>query len=192
MRRVVVTGLGVVSSIGNNKQEVLDSLQAGRSGITFSDTYAEMGFRSHVHGDIKLDLDAAVDRKLRRFMGDGAAFNYVAMQEAIVDAGLTPAEISHERTGLIAGSGGPSTSNQVAAADVTRSKGPKRIGPYMVPRCMSSTNSANLATAFKIKGLSYSISSACSTSAHCVGNAYEQIQMGKQDIVFAGGGEEVH
>ena len=192
MRRVVVTGLGVVSSIGNNKQEVLDSLQAGRSGITFSDTYAEMGFRSHVHGDIKLDLDAAVDRKLRRFMGDGAAFNCVAMQEAIVDAGLTPAEISHERTGLIAGSGGPSTSNQVAAADVTRSKGPKRIGPYMVPRCMSSTNSANLATAFKIKGLSYSISSACSTSAHCVGNAYEQIQMGKQDIVFAGGGEEVH
>ena len=192
MRRVVVTGLGVVSSIGNNKQEVLDSLQAGRSGITFCDTYAEMGFRSHIHGNIKLDLDAALDRKLRRFMGDGAAFNYLAMQEAIVDAGLTPAEVSHERTGLIAGSGGPSTSNQVAAADIARTKGPKRVGPYMVPRCMSSTNSANLATAFKIKGLSYSISSACSTSAHCVGNAYEQIQMGKQDIVFAGGGEEVH
>jgi 3-oxoacyl-[acyl-carrier-protein] synthase-1 len=192
MRRVVVTGLGVVSSIGNNKQEVLDSLKVGRSGITFSDTYAEMGFRSHLHGAIDLDLDAAVDRKLRRFMGDGAAFNYIAMEEAIADAGLTPAEISHERTGLIMGSGGPSTSNQVAAADIARTKGPKRVGPYMVPRCMSSTNSANLATAFQIKGLSYSISSACSTSAHCIGNACEQIQLGKQDIVFAGGGEEVH
>jgi 3-oxoacyl-[acyl-carrier-protein] synthase-1 len=192
MRRVVVTGLGIVSSIGNNKQEVLDSLKVGRSGITFSDTYAEMGFRSHIHGAIELDLDAAVDRKLRRFMGDGAAFNYVAMDQAIADAGLTPAEISHERTGLIMGSGGPSTSNQVAAADIARTKGPKRVGPYMVPRCMSSTNSANLATAFQIKGLSYSISSACSTSAHCIGNAYEQIQLGKQDIVFAGGGEEVH
>ena len=192
MRRVVVTGLGIVSSIGNNKQEVLDSLKVGRSGITFSDTYAEMGFRSHLHGAIELDLDAAVDRKLRRFMGDGAAFNYVAMEEAISDAGLTPAEISHERTGLIMGSGGPSTSNQVAAADIARTKGPKRVGPYMVPRCMSSTNSANLATAFQIKGLSYSISSACSTSAHCIGNAYEQVQLGKQDIVFGGGGEEVH
>ena len=192
MRRVVVTGLGIVSSIGNNKQEVLDSLKVGRSGITFSDTYAEMGFRSHLHGAIELDLDAAVDRKLRRFMGDGAALNYVAMEEAISDAGLTPAEISHERTGLIMGSGGPSTSNQVAAADIARTKGPKRVGPYMVPRCMSSTNSANLATAFQIKGLSYSISSACSTSAHCIGNAYEQVQLGKQDIVFGGGGEEVH
>ena len=192
MRRVAVTGLGVVSSIGNNKQEVLDSLKVGRSGIRFSETYAEMGFRSHVHGDIRLDLSAALDRKIRRFMGDGAAFNYIAMTEAIEDAGLTEAEVSHERTGLIMGSGGPSTSNQVAAADIAREKAPKRVGPYMVPRCMSSTNSANLSTAFKIKGLSYSISSACSTSAHCIGNGYEQIQMGKQDIVFAGGGEEVH
>ena len=192
MRRVVVTGLGVVSSIGNNKAEVLDSLKAGRSGIRFCDTYAEMGFRSHIHGDIKLDVADVLDRKVRRFMGDGAAFNYIAMAEAIEDAGLGEAEVSHERTGLIMGSGGPSTSNQVAAADIAREKSPKRVGPYMVPRCMSSTNSANLATAFKIKGLSYSISSACSTSAHCIGNGYEQIQMGKQDIVFAGGGEEVH
>jgi len=171
---------------------VLDSLKAGRSGIRFCDTYAEMGFRSHIHGDIKLDVGDVLDRKLRRFMGDGAAFNYIAMAEAIEDAGLDEAEVSHERTGLIVGSGGPSTSNQVAAADIAREKSPKRVGPYMVPRCMSSTNSANLATAFKIKGLSYSISSACSTSAHCIGNGYEQIQMGKQDIVFAGGGEEVH
>jgi 3-oxoacyl-[acyl-carrier-protein] synthase-1 len=192
MRRVVITGLGVVSSIGNNKPEVLDSLKVGRSGIRFSETYAEMGFRSRIHGDIKLDLGQVLDRKVRRFMGDGAAFNYIAMAEAIEDAGLSAAEVSDERTGLIMGSGGPSTSNQVAAADIAREKGPKRVGPYMVPRCMSSTNSANLATAFKIKGLSYSISSACSTSAHCIGNGYEQIQMGKQDIVFAGGGEEVH
>jgi 3-oxoacyl-[acyl-carrier-protein] synthase-1 len=160
--------------------------------VRFSETYAEMGFRSQIHGDIKLDLDAAVDRKVRRFMGDGAAYNYLALQQAIADAGLSEAEVSNDRTGLIMGSGGPSTSNQVAAADIARDKGPKRVGPYMVPRCMSSTNSANLATAFKIKGLSYSISSACSTSAHCIGNGYEQIQMGKQDIVFAGGGEEVH
>jgi 3-oxoacyl-[acyl-carrier-protein] synthase-1 len=192
MRRVVVTGLGVVSSIGNNKQEVIESLRTGRSGIRFADTYAEMGFRSHVHGDIQLDIDAAIDRRLRRFMGDAAAFNYVAMQEAIADAGLRPAEVSHERTGLVMGSGGASPANQVLAADIARQKGPRRVGPYMVPRCMSSTTSANLATAFKIKGLSFSISSACSTSAHCIGTGYEQIQMGKQDIVFAGGGEEVH
>jgi 3-oxoacyl-[acyl-carrier-protein] synthase-1 len=192
MRRVVVTGLGIVSSIGNNKQEVVQSLREGRSGIEFCETYAEMGFRSHVHGSINIDLDAAIDRKVRRFMGDGAAYNYVAMKEAIADAGLSEAKVSHERSGLVMGSGGPSTSNQVAAADIAREKGPKRIGPYMVPRCMSSTNSANLATAFKIKGLSYSISSACSTSAHCVGNGAELIQMGKQDIVFAGGGEELH
>ena len=192
MRRVVVTGLGVVSSIGNNKQEVVDSLRAGRSGIRFADTYAEMGFRSHVYGDIRLDLNGLIDRRLRRFMGDAAAFNYVAMQEAVDDAGLSPAEVSHERTGLIMGSGGSSPSNQVVAADTTREKGPRRVGPYMVPRCMSSTTSANLSTAFKIKGLSYSISSACSTSAHCIGNGYEQIQMGKQDVIFAGGGEEVH
>ncbi len=192
MRRVVITGMGVVSSIGNNKQQVLDSLRAGRSGIRFAETYAEMGFRSQVHGDIRLDLDAAIDRRLRRFMGDAAAFNYVAMQESIADAGLSPAEVSHERTGLVMGSGGASPANQVAAADIARDKGPRRVGPYMVPRCMSSTTSANLSTAFKIKGLSYSISSACSTSAHCIGTGYEQIQMGKQDIVFAGGGEEVH
>jgi len=192
MHRVVVTGLGVVSSIGNDKQEVLESLRSGRSGIRFSETYAEMGFRSHVHGDIQIDLESLVDRKVRRFMGDGAAYNYVAMKEAIADAGLEESDISNERSGLIMGSGGPSTSNQVAAADIAREKSPKRVGPYMVPRCMSSTNSANLSTAFKIKGLSYSISSACSTSAHCIGTGYEQIQMGKQDIVFAGGGEEVH
>ena len=192
MRRVVVTGLGIVSSIGNNKEEVVDSLRAGRSGIEHCETYADLGFRSHVHGSINIDLDNHVDRKLRRFMGDGAAYNYVAMTEAIADAGLSAQEISNERCGLVMGSGGPSTSNQVASAEIAREKGPKRVGPYMVPRCMSSTNAANLATAFKIKGLSYSISSACSTSAHCVGNGAELIQMGKQDIVFAGGGEELH
>ena len=192
MRRVVVTGMGIVSSIGNDCREVTESLRVGRSGITFADTYADMGFRSHVHGSIKLDLDERLDRKIRRFMGDGAAYNYIAMEEAIADSGLTPADVSHERTGLVMGSGGPSTSNQVLAADLAREKSPKRVGPYMVPRCMSSTNSANLATAYKIKGHSYSISSACSTSAHCVGNGAELIQTGKQDIVFAGGGEELH
>ena len=192
MRRVVVTGLGIVSSIGNNKDEVLESLRLGRSGIEFCDSYAELGFRCHVHGSIKLDIEARVDRKLRRFMGDGAAYNYVAMQEAIADAGLEEKDISHERSGLVMGSGGPSTSNQVLAADIARDKGVRRIGPYMVPRCMSSTNWANLATAFKVKGLSYSISSACSTSAHCIGNGAELIQYGKQDLVFAGGGEELH
>ena len=192
MRRVVVTGLGVVSSIGNNKEEVVDSLRHGRSGIVFVEEYRELGFRSHVHGSIDIDLNEAVDRKLKRFMGDGAAYNYVAMEQAIADAGLEPSDVSNERTGLIMGSGGPSTQNIVAAADIAREKGPKRIGPYMVPRSMSSTNSATLATPFQIKGLNYSISSACSTSAHCIGNAAEQIQWGKQDIVFAGGGEELH
>ena len=192
MRRVVVTGLGIVSSIGNNADEVLDALKAGRSGIAFAEDQAERGFRSHVKGAIDFDLDQHVDRKLRRFMGDGAAYNYVAMNEAIADAGLERDDISNERTGLIMGSGGPSTSNQVQAADIAREKGVKRIGPYMVPRCMSSTTSANLATAFAIKGLSYTISSACSTSAHCIGNAAEQIQLGKQDVMFAGGGEELH
>ena len=192
MRRVVVTGLGVVSSIGNNKHEVTESLKAGQPGITFAEDYAERGFKSQVHGAIKIDLDQHVDRKLRRFMGDGAAYNYVAMNEAIADAGLEIADVSNPRTGLIVGSGGPSTSNQVQAADIARERGVRRIGPYMVPRCMSSTNSANLATAFKIKGMSYSISSACSTSAHCIGSAYEQIQLGKQDVMFAGGGEELH
>ncbi|MEX0921514.1 MAG: beta-ketoacyl-ACP synthase I [Rhodovibrionaceae bacterium] len=192
MRRVAVTGLGIVSSIGNNQQEVAESLRAGRSGIVFAEDYAEHGFRSQVKGSLKIDIDEHVDRKLRRFMGDGAAFNYIAMQQAIADAGLEDSDISNERTGLVMGSGGPSTSNQVEAADIARDRGVKRIGPYMVPRCMSSTNSANLATAFKIKGLSYSISSACSTSAHCIGNGAEMIQLGKQDVVFAGGGEELH
>ena len=192
MRRVVVTGLGVVSSIGNNKNEVAESLQAGRSGIVFAPDQAEHGFRSQVQGAIDLDLSAHVDRKLRRFMGDGAAYAYVAMNEAIADAQLGASDVSNERTGLIVGSGGPSTSNQIAAADIAREKSVKRIGPYMVPRCMSSTTSANLATAFGIKGASYSISSACATSAHCIGNAAETIQLGKQDIMFAGGGEELH
>ena len=192
MKRVAVTGMGIVSPIGNNKSEVVDSLRAGRSGIELCEEYRERGFRSHIHGSINIDLNERIDRKLRRFMGDGAAYNYVAMCEAIEHAGLEESDISHERTGLVMGSGGPSTSNQIEAADIAREKGVKRIGPYMVPRCMSSTNSANLSTAFKIKGLSYSISSACSTSAHCIGNAGELIQLGKQDIVFAGGGEELH
>ncbi|MDJ0946246.1 MAG: beta-ketoacyl-ACP synthase I [Kiloniellales bacterium] len=193
MRRVVITGLGIVSSIGNNKEEVVQSLRDGRSGIEFSQEYADLGFRSQVHGTVKLDLDAAVDRKARRFMGDGAAYNFVAMKEAIADAGLTEADVSNERTGLIMGSGGPSTQNQVKAADLLREKGSsRRVGPYMVPRTMSSTNSATLSTWFKIKGPSYSISSACSTSAHCIGNGAELIQWDKQDIVFAGGGEELH
>jgi 3-oxoacyl-[acyl-carrier-protein] synthase-1 len=193
MRRVVITGLGIVSSIGNNKEEVVESLRDGRSGIEFSQEYADLGFRSQVHGTVKLDLDQTVDRKARRFMGDGAAYNFVAMEEAIADAGLTEAEVSNERTGLIMGSGGPSTQNQVRAADLLREKGSsRRVGPYMVPRTMSSTNSATLSTWFKIKGPSYSISSACSTSAHCIGNGAELIQWDKQDIVFAGGGEELH
>jgi 3-oxoacyl-[acyl-carrier-protein] synthase I len=193
MRRVVVTGIGIVSSIGNNKAEVTKSLKSGKSGITHAPVYAEMGFRSHVHGSLKLDPDEAVDRRLRRFMGDGAAYNYVAMQEAIADSGLSEAEVQSERSGLIMGSGGPSTKDQVLAADLLREKGSSRkVGPFMVPRTMSSTNSATLSTAFKTKGLSYSISSACSTSAHCIGNGAELIQLGKQDIVFAGGGEELH
>jgi len=191
MRRVVVTGIGIVSSIGNNQTEVTEALRESRSGIVFNEEYRERGFRSQVCGSIKLDLDAAVDRRLRRFMGDGAAYNYIAMQQAIEDAGLAPSDVSNERTGIIMGSGGPSTRNLVAAADIAREKGPRKVGPFMVPRAMSSTNSANLSTAFKIKGLSYSISSACSTSAHCIGNAGELIQWGKQDIVFAGGGEEL-
>jgi 3-oxoacyl-[acyl-carrier-protein] synthase-1 len=192
MRRVVVTGLGVVSSIGNNAAEVTQSLRDGRSGITFSEEYCEMGFRSHVHGSLKLTPSDHIDRKLLRFMGDGAAYAYIAMEQAIADAGLEPGDVSDPRTGLIVGSGGPSTSNMMAAFDIAREKGPKRVGPYMVPRVMSSTTSATLATSFKIKGLSYSISSACSTSSHCIGNAYEMIQLGKQDVMFAGGGEELH
>ena len=192
MRRVVVTGLGIISSIGNNAEEVTDSLKKGRSGITFCEEYRDMGFRSHVQGAPKIDLERAVDRKWRRFMGDGAVYNYLALEQAIADAGLSEAEVSNERTGMIMGSGGPSTRNLVQAADVARQKGPKKVGPFMVPRTMSSTNSATLATPFKIKGPSYSISSACATSAHCVGNAAELIQWGKQDVVFAGGGEELH
>jgi len=192
MKRVVVTGLGIVSSIGNNQQEVVESLKNGRSGIVFSETYKEMGLRSQVEGAIKIELDDLIDRKIRRFMGDGAAFNYVAMQQAIDDSGLEESEISNFRTGLVMGSGGPSTANVVEAADILRSKGVKQVGPYRVPRAMSSTNTACLATPFKIKGVNYSITSACATSAHCIGHAMELIQMGKQDVVFAGGGEEVH
>jgi len=192
MRRVAVTGLGIVSPIGANAAEVTESLKAGRSGIVHCDTYAEMGFRSHVHGAPDVDFDNHIDRKLRRFMGDGAAYNYIAMTEAIADSGLTEADIHDERTGLVMGSGGPSTSAQVEAADIAREKSPKRIGPYAVPKAMCSTLSANMSTAFKMRGLSYSISSACSTSAHCIGNGGELIQMGKQDIVFAGGAEELH
>ena len=192
MRRAVITGIGIVSSIGDNKEEVLDSLRECRSGISFAEEYAEMGFRSHVYGLPKMNLDDALDRKLRRFMGDGAGYNYIAMQEAIKDSGLTEEEVSCERTGLVMGSGGPSTRNLIQAADAARNKGPKKVGPFMVPRTMSSTNSATLATPFRIKGVNYSISSACSTSAHCIGNAAELVQWGKQDIVFAGGGEELH
>ena len=193
MRRVAVTGLGIVSSIGNNAQEVTSSLHDARSGIVRAPEYAELGFRSQVHGSLKINLDEAVDRRARRFMGDGAAYAWIAMEQAIRDAGLEPGEVSNERTGLIVGSGGPSTKAIVAAADVTREpgKGPKRVGPFAVPKAMSSTCSANLSTWFKTKGVNYSISSACATSAHCIGNAAEMIQWGKQDIMFAGGGEEL-
>jgi len=190
-RRVVVTGIGIVSCIGNDQETVTQSLKSSRSGIVFSDTYAEMGFRSHVHGAVNIDLQEKIDRKLLRFMGDGAAYNYIAMADAIADAGLEEKDVSNERTGLITGSGGISTKNLVAAADITRAGNPKRVGPYMVPRCMSSTNSATLATPFKILGVNYSITSACATSAHCIGNAAEMIEYGKQDIMFAGGGEEL-
>ena len=192
MRRVVVTGLGIISSIGNTKDEVAASLRAGRSGIVAEPEYADYKFRSQVAGTLKINLADHIDRKALRFMGDGTAYNYLAMQQALTDSGLEESDISNERTGIIVGSGGPSTSNQVWAADTAREKGAKRIGPYMVTRCMSSTTSAVLATQFKIKGLNYSIVSACSTSAHCIGNAAEQIQFGKQDVMFAGGGEELH
>lgn len=192
MRRVVVTGLGIVSCLGNDQQQVLEALKDGRSGIRFKEEYAERGFRSHVAGSIDIDLDALIDRKLRRFMGDAAAYAYVSMAQAIEDSGLPAEDISNERTGLIAGSGGASSANQVEAADVMREKGLRRVGPYRVTRTMGSTVSACLATPFKIKGVNYSISSACATSAHCIGSAMEQIQLGKQDVVFAGGGEEEH
>ncbi|QFT86447.1 3-oxoacyl-[acyl-carrier-protein] synthase 1 [Halomonas sp. THAF12] len=192
MRRVVVTGLGIVSCLGNDATQVLDALRTGRSGIRFKDEYAELGFRSQVAGVVDIDLDALVDRKLRRFMGDAAAYAYVSMAQAVEDSGLTPEQVSNVRTGLIAGSGGASSANQVEAADVMRQKGLRRVGPYRVTRTMGSTVSACLATPFKIKGVNYSISSACATSAHCIGSAMEQIQLGKQDVVFAGGGEEEH
>ncbi|MGY4879105.1 beta-ketoacyl-ACP synthase I [Vreelandella aquamarina] len=192
MRRVVVTGLGIVSCLGNDQQQVLDALKNGRSGIRFKEEYAERGLRSHVAGSVDIDLNALIDRKLLRFMGDAAAYAYVSMAQAIEDAGLSPEQVSSERTGLIAGSGGASSANQVEAADVLREKGLRRVGPYRVTRTMGSTVSACLATPFKIKGVNYSISSACATSAHCIGNAMEQIQLGKQDVVFAGGGEEEH
>ncbi len=193
MRRVVVTGMGIVSSIGNNTQEVLASLREAKSGITPAEDYKRMGFRSQVHGDIKIDLDSAVDRRAKRFMGDGAAYAWIAMNQAIQDAGLQPNEVSNERAGLIVGSGGPSTKAIIAAADIARdtAKGPKKVGPFAVPKAMSSTCSANLSTWFKTKGVNYSISSACATSANCIGNAFEMIQWGKQDMMFAGGAEEI-
>ncbi len=190
MRRVVVTGLGVVSCLGNTKAEVIDTLRSGRSGIRFNEKFAEVGLRSQVCGSVDIDITEHIDRKVRRFMGNAAAYSYIAMQQAIDDAGLEAAEVSNPMTGLIAGSGGASTENVVISADTLRNKGVRRIGPYMVPRTMGSTVSACLATPFKIKGLNYSITSACATSAHCIGAGAEQIQLGKQDIVFAGGGEE--
>ena len=192
MRRVVITGMGIVSSIGNNCSEVAASLRCGRSGIVLADEYRDLNFRSQVHGSIDIDLDQLIERKLKRFMGGSAAYNYIAMREALEGSGLTEADVSNPRTGLVVGSGGGSPENIVVAADLLREKGVKRVGPYMVTRTMGSTNSACLGTAFGIKGVSYSISSACSTSAHCIGNGMELIQMGKQDIVFAGGGEELH
>ncbi|MEM8840430.1 MAG: beta-ketoacyl synthase N-terminal-like domain-containing protein, partial [Pseudomonadota bacterium] len=192
MRRVVITGLGIVSSIGADAQEVTASLREGKSGIVFADDYAEHGFRCHVHGAPNVDIEALIDKRNRRFMGDGAAWNFIAMEQAIRDSGLQDSDVSNERTGLVMGSGGPSTKNLFQAHNITIKNGsPKRMGPFMVTRGMSSTNSACLATPFKIKGVNYSITSACSTSAHCIGNGVEQIQFGKQDIVFAGGGEEL-
>ena len=191
MRRVVVTGMGIVSSIGNSIAEVMDSLKAARPGISFVPEYAALGFRCQVHGAPKLDPFEVLDRRTTRFMGKGAAWNYIAMQQAIEDSGLEEHDVKNPRTGIVMGSGGPSTRTVVEAADITREKGPKRIGPLAVPKAMSSTASATLATPFGIKGVNYSISSACATSKHCIGNGYEQIQMGKQDIVFAGGHEDL-
>jgi len=191
MRRVVVTGMGIISSIGNNTQEVLASLREAKSGISRADKYAELGFRCQVHGAPALVPDEAIDRRAMRFLGGGAAWNHVAMEQAIRDAGLDAGEVSHEMSGIIMGSGGPSTRAIVDAADIARSKGPKRVGPFAVPKAMSSTASATLATWFKIKGVSYSISSACATSNHCIGNATELIRMGRQDLIFAGGCEEL-
>ncbi|GLT17384.1 beta-ketoacyl-[acyl-carrier-protein] synthase I [Vibrio zhanjiangensis] len=191
MKRVVITGMGIVSSIGNNVEEVLASLKAGKSGITASEQFKEQGLRSQVWGDLKINPAEYIDRKQMRFMGDAAAYAYLSMQQAIEDAGLTDEQVSNDRTGIVAGSGGASALNQALAVDTMREKGVKRVGPYMVPRTMSSTVSACLATPFKIRGVNYSMSSACATSAHCIGHAMELIQLGKQDIVFAGGGEEL-
>lgn len=190
-RRVVVTGMGIISCIGNNLAEVTESLKAGKSGITFAQDYADKGFRSQVYGLPKINLAEAIDRRLFRFMGDAAAYAHLAMEQAIADSGLEKNDISNVRTGAVVGSGGPSTRNQVEAARITLESGPKKVGPFMVPRCMSSTTSATLCTNFEIKGVNYTISSACSTSAHCIGNAAELIALGKQDIMFAGGGEEL-
>lgn len=192
MKRVVVTGIGIVSCLGNNVSEVLDSLKQGRSGIRFNQSYADIGMRSHVSGSVQLDTQELIDRKIHRFMGEASAYAYLSMQEAIEDAGLGLDEISNERIGLVAGSGGGSPEDQLEANDIMREKGLRRVGPYRVPRTMSSSVSACLCTPFRIKGVNYSISSACATSAHCIGNAAELIQMGKQDIVFAGGGESEH
>jgi 3-oxoacyl-[acyl-carrier-protein] synthase-1 len=192
MKRVVISGIGIVSCLGNDKNAVLDSLQQGRSGIKFKQEYADIGMRSHVAGSVDIDTVALIDRKVKRFMGDAAAFAYISMQQAIDDAKLDGSLVSNVRTGIIMGSGGASSANQVEAADIMREKGIRRVGPYMVPRTMASTVSACLATPFQIKGVNYSISSACATSTHCIGNAYELIQIGKQDIIFAGGGEEEH
>ncbi|MBT7279430.1 MAG: beta-ketoacyl-ACP synthase I [Rhodobiaceae bacterium] len=191
MRRVVITGIGIVSSLGNNAQEVTASLQEGRSGISAMASFAEMGFRSQIAGQPTLNIEEAVEKRVRRFMGDGAAWNYVAMLQAIADAGLEEDTVQNPRTGLIMGSGGPSTKALIAATDTARNSSPKRVGPFAVPKAMSSTNSATLATPFGIKGVNYSISSACATSTHCIGNAAEMIQWGKQDVMFAGGGEEL-
>lgn len=192
MRRVVVTGMGIVSSLGNNKQDVLHSLREGISGIEFVQEQADLGFRSQVAGTLKLKTEELIDRKLFRFMGEAAAYTYLAMAEAVADSGLADDQVSNIRTGLIVGSGGSSTANIVDTAEIAKSKGIKRVGPYMVTRTMSSTTSACLATPFGIKGVNYTISSACATSAHCIGNGMELIQLGKQDVVFAGGGEELH
>ncbi len=191
MRRVVITGMGIVSCIGNSVQDVLESLKTGRSGITKSEEYAEMGFRSHVHGKPDIELADHIDKRLFRFMGDAAGYTHLSMEQAIADSGLEQSDIINERTGIVVGSGGPSTRAQVLAADITREKGPKRVGPFAVPKAMCSTTSATAATNFQIKGVNYTISSACATSAHCIGNAAELIQWGKQDVMFAGGGEEL-
>ena len=192
MKRVVITGMGIISSIGNNLKDVEKSLYQGNSGIIFAEDYKELGFRSHIKGNINIDLDEKIDRRLLRFMGDGAAYAYLSMEQAIKDSGLEKNDVSNVRSGLVVGSGGPSTSSMMHSFDIAREKSPKRVGPYMVPKCMSSTVSANLANSFKIKGLNFSITSACSTSAHCITVGSDAIRSGSQDIVFAGGGEEIH